>query len=81
MAALTKLETDWWIELENTYIQRIAQRKDLYAKHGDAVLGWLPGSELACKELMEMVLQFICARYPHYFSLVFELLGCGLHVS
>ncbi|KAE8377202.1 hypothetical protein BDV26DRAFT_282037 [Aspergillus bertholletiae] len=68
--SLTKLETDWWIELESTYKQRIMQRKELYAKHGSAVLGWLPGSELACKELMEMVLQFICARYPQYFSLV-----------
>jgi hypothetical protein len=29
----------------------------------------MPGSELACKELMEMVLQFICARYPQYFSI------------
>ncbi|KAB8254156.1 hypothetical protein BDV32DRAFT_19845 [Aspergillus pseudonomiae] len=68
--SLTKLETNWWIELENTYEQRIAQRKELYAKYGGAVLDWLPGSELACKELMEMVLQFICARYPQYFSLV-----------
>ena len=67
---MTKLETDWWIELENTYKSRIAQRKDLYAKHGKAVLDYMPGSELACKELMEMVLQFICARYPQYFSLV-----------
>ncbi|KAI1777344.1 hypothetical protein F4818DRAFT_345527 [Hypoxylon cercidicola] len=67
--SLTKLETDWWIELESTYKQRIAQRKALYAKHGTSVLGWLPGSELACKELMEMVLQFVCARYPQYFSL------------
>ncbi|KAI8631368.1 alpha-1,2-mannosyltransferase [Xylariaceae sp. FL1651] len=67
--SLTKLETDWWIELESTYKQRIAQRKDLYAKHGAAVLQWLPGSELACKELMEMVIQFICARYPQYFVL------------
>lgn len=33
------------------------------------MLGWLPGSELVCKELMEMVLQFICARYPQYFVL------------
>ncbi|PWY96422.1 hypothetical protein BO94DRAFT_9337 [Aspergillus sclerotioniger CBS 115572] len=65
--SLTKLETDWWIELENTYRERIAQRKELYAKHGSSVLGYLPGSELACKELMEMVLQFICARYPQYF--------------
>ncbi|PKY06341.1 hypothetical protein P168DRAFT_339547 [Aspergillus campestris IBT 28561] len=67
--SLTKLETDWWIELENTYKSRIAQRNDLYAKYGSAVVGYLPGSELACKELMEMVLQFVCARYPKYFSL------------
>ncbi|GLA22687.1 hypothetical protein M752DRAFT_56366 [Aspergillus phoenicis ATCC 13157] len=65
--SLTKLETDWWIELENTYRERITQRKELYAKHGSSVLGYLPGSELACKELMEMVLQFICARYPQCF--------------
>ncbi|KAL2822196.1 hypothetical protein BDW59DRAFT_163956 [Aspergillus cavernicola] len=68
--SLTKLEPDWWLELEQTYRERIAQRKELHAKHGECVLGYLPGSELACKELMEMVLQFICARYPHYFSLI-----------
>ncbi|OTA54146.1 hypothetical protein K449DRAFT_469577 [Hypoxylon sp. EC38] len=67
--SLTKLETDWWLELESTYRTRIAQRKELYAKHGESVLQWLPGSELACKELMEMVLQFLCARYPQYFVL------------
>lgn len=66
---MKKLETDWWIELENTYKERIAQRKALYEKHGKAVLDWMPGSELVCKELMEMVLQFICARYPQYFSI------------
>lgn len=67
---MTKLETDWWIELESTYKSRIAQRKELYTKHGNEILDAMPGSELACKELMEMVLQFICARYPHYFTLV-----------
>ncbi|KAI2628585.1 hypothetical protein GGR54DRAFT_352098 [Hypoxylon sp. NC1633] len=67
--SLTKLENDWWIELESTYKTRIAQRQELYAKHGESVLQWLPGSELACKELMEMVLQFLCARYPQYFVL------------
>ncbi|CRG87672.1 hypothetical protein PISL3812_04692 [Talaromyces islandicus] len=67
--SLKKLETDWWIELENTYKKRIAQRKELYAKHGKEVLDWLPGSEIACKELMEMVIQYICARYPRLFSL------------
>lgn len=41
----------------------------MYEQNGTAVLQWLPGSELACKELMEMVLQFLVARYPHYFKL------------
>ena len=67
--SLTKLETDWWLELESNYVERIAQRKALYEEHGPSVLQWLPGSELACKELMEMSLQFLCARYPQYFSL------------
>jgi hypothetical protein len=67
--ALKKLETDWWIELESMYKKRIVQRKDLYVKHGKEVLDWLPGSEIACKELMEMVIQYICARYPRLFSL------------
>jgi hypothetical protein len=63
------MEPDWWLELENTYVQRIKQRTELYAKHGKSVLNFLPGSELACKELMEMCLQFLCARYPQYFDL------------
>jgi len=67
--AITKMQPDWWIELENTYEERIKQRQSLFAKHGEAVLQALPGSELACKELMEMVLQFVCARYPHCFHL------------
>ncbi|KAI4142871.1 MAG: hypothetical protein L6R39_004786, partial [Caloplaca ligustica] len=67
--SLTKLETDWWLELEQKYTKSIQERKDLFAKHGKLVLDYLPGSELACKEIMEMALQFLCARYPHYFSL------------
>jgi hypothetical protein len=63
------MEPNWWLELESTYVTRIAQRKDYFEKHGKAVLQYLPGSELACKELMEMCIQFLCARYPQYFSL------------
>jgi hypothetical protein len=67
--SLTKLEPDWWLELENTYVDRIKQRKQLYTEHRESVLQWLPGSELASKELMEMALQFYCARYPQHFAL------------
>ena len=63
------METDFWIELENTYVARVAERQKLYATHGSDVLQAFPGSELACKELMEMVVQFLCARYPKYFHL------------
>ncbi|GAB7348764.1 hypothetical protein MBLNU459_g7493t1 [Dothideomycetes sp. NU459] len=64
-----KMEPDWWLELEKTYVARIKQRQDLYAKYGKMVLQELPGSEIACKELMEICLQFLCARYPQYFRL------------
>lgn len=67
--ALTKLEPEWWLEIENTYTSRIKERQDLFKEHGKCVLDYLPGSELACKELMEMCLQFYCARFPTYFSL------------
>lgn len=64
-----KLDVDWWIELESTYKVRMKQRKELYEIHGKTVMHWLPGSELACKETMELVIQFVCARYPQYFTL------------
>ncbi|KAI5455994.1 hypothetical protein BGZ63DRAFT_435939 [Mariannaea sp. PMI_226] len=64
-----KMEPDFWLELENTYPQRIAERQALYKENGSRVLQCLPGSELACKELMEMCLQFLCARYPNHFQI------------
>ncbi|KAH8676760.1 hypothetical protein BGZ60DRAFT_372151 [Tricladium varicosporioides] len=64
-----KMETDWWLEVENTYTDRVKERQGLFRDHGSKVLDFLPGSELVCKELMEMCLQFYCARYPQYFSL------------
>jgi hypothetical protein len=64
-----RLESNWWIELENTYTERIKQRIQLFEENGKEVLAMLPGSEFACRELMEMVLHFLCHRYPHYFAL------------
>jgi hypothetical protein len=63
------MDTDWWLELEHTYAETVAQRIELFAKYDKMVLDYLPGSELAAKETMEMALQFYCARYPQFFSL------------
>lgn len=65
---MSPLEPDWWLEIESTYRDRVKERQELYAKYGDAVLNSLPGSEAASKELVYMVIQFLCSRYPTLFS-------------
>ncbi|KAF8863355.1 hypothetical protein BDZ45DRAFT_702426 [Acephala macrosclerotiorum] len=67
--SFVKMESDWWLEVESSYIATIKKRQDLFREYGSALLDYMPGSELVCKELMEMCLQFYCARYPAYFSL------------
>ncbi|KAH6918760.1 hypothetical protein BKA70DRAFT_28417 [Coprinopsis sp. MPI-PUGE-AT-0042] len=65
--ALMPLEPDWWLELESTYKERVAQRQDLFRKHGGLILDALPGAELACRELVQTVIEFLTARYPNVF--------------
>ncbi|KAJ7756863.1 hypothetical protein DFH07DRAFT_958998 [Mycena maculata] len=67
--SLKTMQPDYWIELEGTYRKRIHQRMSLYAEHGKKIVDWQPGSEGACRELMEMVIQFVCARYPRQFEM------------
>ncbi|TVY40985.1 hypothetical protein LOCC1_G003569 [Lachnellula occidentalis] len=67
--SFNKIEPDWWLEVDNQYASRVKERQELFRQHGSKVLDFLPGSELVCKELMEICLQFYCARYPSYFSL------------
>ncbi|KAJ6547110.1 hypothetical protein B0H19DRAFT_1164033 [Mycena capillaripes] len=66
--SLKSMDPDRWIELESTYRARIQQRMELHSKHGKQIVDALPGSEHACRELMEMVIQFVCARYPRQFE-------------
>lgn len=57
------------MELEQNYVSVMEQRRQLKEKHGELFFYSDPGSELACRELMEILVQFICKRYPQYFSL------------
>lgn len=57
------------MELEQNYVATMEARQTLLEEHGDLVYFTDPGSELACRELMEMLIQFVCKRYPQYFSL------------
>ncbi|KAL4795614.1 hypothetical protein BDV19DRAFT_388935 [Aspergillus venezuelensis] len=69
--ALQKYEPDFWVELEQNYFSSLEQRKALLRQHGNKILNYFsdPDSTLACRELMEMVLQNLCIRYPKQFSL------------
>jgi hypothetical protein len=64
-----KLEPDYWLELEQNYFRRMEERMKIWKEQGEKVMFHTPGSELASRELMEMVLQFLTIRYPHYFQL------------
>ncbi|KAF3222752.1 hypothetical protein TWF192_008795 [Orbilia oligospora] len=71
--SLTRLEPNWWLELEDTYSTRLLQRSQILREYKTKVIDrhldisnpWRV--EVACKELMEMVIQFLCSRYPQYF--------------
>lgn len=67
--ALMKYDPDWWVELTSSYHQTMATRKALLAQHGSRIFFQNPCASHACRELMEMVLTFLCKRYPRHFSL------------
>jgi hypothetical protein len=48
------MELDKWLEVDNTYISRIIERKKIFKEHGKNVLDYLPSSKLAYKEIIEM---------------------------
>jgi hypothetical protein len=64
------MELDRWLEVDNTYISRIIERKKIFKEHGKNVLDYLPSSKLAYKEIMEMCIQFYYSRVPRLFLTV-----------
>jgi hypothetical protein len=64
-----KFEPDWWIELDSSYVSTMKARHALLQKYRSHITFDYPGSEFACRELMEMLLQFLTIRYPQHFSL------------
>lgn len=58
-----------WLELHSNYKSAVTERLVLFQRHGKRILDSLPGSELACTELVQCAAQFLCVRYPQCFSL------------
>ena len=59
-----------WIEIDSRYAAEIALRKSLLEERRDEVLRALPGSEAACREVLEQLAGFLPERFPERFGRV-----------
>jgi hypothetical protein len=57
-----------WIEIDSRYAPEIALRKSLLEQRRDEVLGALPGSEAACREVLDQLAGFLPERFPDRFE-------------
>lgn len=56
-----------WLLLDNQYSKEQALRTHLLENQRREVFQYRPGSELACKEMLEEVVSFFTRRYPQFF--------------
>lgn len=64
-----KYSPNWWVELERNYVQTMSARQRLLQAHGARIMFESAGAGPAVRELSEMLLQFLAARYPAHFAL------------
>src|SRR3954471_11566682 len=59
-----------WIEIDSRYAPEIALRKSLLEERRGEVLAALPGSEAACREVLDQLAGFLPERFPDRFERV-----------
>jgi hypothetical protein len=64
---IRKIEPQHWLDMDNRYGEEQKLRRDLLEHHKDGVTQALPGSETACVEVLEMVVDYLKHRYPNLF--------------
>ena len=57
-----------WIEIDSRFAEEIALRKSLLDERRDDVLAALPGSEAACREVLDQLAGFLPERFPDRFE-------------
>jgi hypothetical protein len=57
-----------WIEIDSRYLAEIALRKSLLDERRPEVLAALPGSEAACREVLDQLAGFLPERFPDRFD-------------
>jgi hypothetical protein len=64
---LRKFESFNWLTIDEHYLPEHNIRSRLLSDNISSVLQCLPGSELACQEVLTMVASFLTSRYPYMF--------------
>lgn len=70
--SIFKLDINHWLDMDKYYWHYIEEKKRVFMKYGKQNIDWLPGSEDACTELMETVLQHMIDRYPLLFTVLID---------
>lgn len=65
---LQKLDLENWLTVDKSYIFQHGIRADILTEKRDAVFRYLAGSEDACAELLERVVNFLTKKYPAMFK-------------
>ena len=75
--SIFKLNVNHWLDMDKYYYDYIKEKERVIHTYGPDNFDWLPGSEDACKELMEVVKDHMLMRYP----LLFTTSDNGVHVK
>ena len=66
--ALQKMPEEDWLLLDNCYFEEQRFRRELLDNQRNEVMQVMPEGRAACIETLEMIVAFLTARYPQYFS-------------
>lgn len=64
---LRKMVAEQWLVVDNCYLPEQQLRRELLTHHREGVMQYLPGSELACEEILDLIVDFLSKRYPQHF--------------
>lgn len=66
--SIFKLDVNHWLDMDKYYYDYIKEKERVIHTYGPDNFDWLPGSELACRELMDTVKEHMMLRYPLLFT-------------
>jgi hypothetical protein len=66
--SIFKLDVNHWLDMDKYYYDYIKEKERVIHTYGPDNFDWLPGSEEACRELMDTVKEHMMTRYPLLFT-------------